>query len=288
MSTTYGSTSAITIPSDGDTIDAADVNVPISALWDQHDALDTLVALQAILVPTHGLTRYVRGYGHYTFVTSGTYSATTAQSPWILTATDGTAGRWAHQDAAMAIATIGRRVNLSRSVIGVTAITAKSGTIGGPFDEIPSTATPILNFFTVGLWFADVNNTTASTRHLIVSIDDALCHGATLETASLYLQGKAGHAGLPAVMPGLSIVRWDATIATVQSLRAAGMVDDASGTTAAYQALHGITFTPDQYNVIDKGNYNYGAVICNEADTNALNQLRLYGLELTMSARGYR
>ena len=134
----------------------------------------------------------------------------------------------------------------------------------------------------------DVNNTTASTRHLIVSIDDALCHGATLETASLYLQGKAGHAGLPAVMPGLSIVRWDATIATVQSLRAAGMVDDASGTTAAYQALHGITFTPDQYNVIDKGNYNYGAVICNEADTNALNQLRLYGLELTMSARGYR
>ncbi|HRG95630.1 MAG TPA: hypothetical protein PLR99_05220 [Polyangiaceae bacterium] len=56
MSTTHGSTSAITIPSDGDTIDAADVNVPITAMWDQHDALDTLVALQAILVPTHGLT----------------------------------------------------------------------------------------------------------------------------------------------------------------------------------------------------------------------------------------
>ncbi len=288
MSTTYGTQSSITIPSDGDTIDAVDVNVPLAAEWDQHDFLDTPVALQAILVPTHGLVRYVRGYGHYTFVTSGSYSATTAQSPWILTATDGTAGRWAHQDAAQALATIGRRVNLSRSVIGVTAITAKSGTTGGPFDEIPSTGTPILNFFTVGLWFADVNNATASTRHLIVSIDDALCHGATLEYAALYLTGKAGHAGLPAVMPGLSIVRWDATIGTVQSLRAAGMVDDASGTTAAYQALHGITFTPDQYNVIDKGNYNYGAIICNEADTNALNQLRLHGLEVNMSARGYR
>lgn len=288
MSTTYGTASSITIPSDGDTIDAADVNTPLAALWDQHDMLDTLVALQAILVPTHGLTRYVRGYGHYTFVTSGTYSATTAQSPWILTATDGTAGRWVHQDAAQAIATIGRRVNLSRSVIGVTGITAKSGTTGGPFDEIPSTGTPILNFFTVGLWFADVNNATASTRHLIISLDDALCHGATLEYAVLYLTGKAGHAGLPAVMPALSIVRWDATIGTVQALRAAGMVDDASGSTAAYQALHGITYTCDQNHTIDKGNYNYGAIICNEADTNALNQLRLWGLELNQSARGYR
>lgn len=49
MSTTYGTTSAITIPSDGDQIDAADVNVPISALWDQHDALADLTALKAIL-----------------------------------------------------------------------------------------------------------------------------------------------------------------------------------------------------------------------------------------------
>ena len=100
MSTTYGTQSSITIPSDGDTIDAADVNTPLAALWDQHDFLDTLVALQAILVPTHGLTRFVRGYGHYTFVTSGTYSASTAVSPWILAATDGTAGRWVNQATA--------------------------------------------------------------------------------------------------------------------------------------------------------------------------------------------
>ncbi|HQY59793.1 MAG TPA: hypothetical protein PK141_00225, partial [Polyangiaceae bacterium] len=98
MSTTYGVQSSITIPSDGDTIDAADVNTPFAAVWDQHDVLADTAALTAILVPTHGLIRYVRGYGHYVFVTSGTYSATTVDSPWILAAGDGTAGRWVRDD----------------------------------------------------------------------------------------------------------------------------------------------------------------------------------------------
>ena len=50
MSTTYGTVSSITIPSDGDTIDAADVNTPLAAVWDQHDVLADTTALTAILL----------------------------------------------------------------------------------------------------------------------------------------------------------------------------------------------------------------------------------------------
>lgn len=288
MSTTYGTASSITIPSDGDTIDAADVNTPLGAIWDQHDVLADTAALTAILVPTHGLIRYVRGYGHYVFVTSGTYSASTASSPWILAAGDGTPGRWVLDLTSQAITTVVRTLRVSRSVIGVTAITAKSGTIGGPFDEVPSTATPLLNFFTGYAWFADVNAATASTRHLCVSLDDSLVHGATLDSVKLYLSGKAGHGGLPAVMPALSIVRYNASAGTLAELRAAGMRDDQSGGVAAYEALHSITYTCDQNHTIDRSQYTYSAIICNEADTNALNQLKLYNLELTMSSAGFR
>jgi hypothetical protein len=57
-------------------------------------ALADTAALKAIPAPTHGLIRCVSGYGHYAFVARGAYSASTASTPWILKATDGTAGRW--------------------------------------------------------------------------------------------------------------------------------------------------------------------------------------------------
>jgi len=288
MSTTYGTASAITIPSDGDTIDAADVNTPLAALWDQHDVLADTAALTAILVPTHGLIRYVRGYGHYVFVTSGTYSASTAVSPWILASGDGTAGRWVLDLTSQATATVTRRIRASAAVIGVTAPTAKSGTNGGPFDEIPSTATPLINFFTGYVWFADVNAGSASTRHLCLSLDDVLVHGATLDSVKLYLKGKAGHGGLPTVMPALSIVRYASSTETMVQLRAAGMRDDQSGSTAAYEAVHSIVYACDQNHTIDRSSYTYTAIVCNEADVNATNQLKVFDLEVAMTAAGFR
>ena len=287
MSTTYGTASQITIPSDGDTIDAVDVNAPFQAIWDQHDVLADLTALQAILVPTHGLIRYVRGYGHYVFVTSGTYSASTAASPWILTATDGTPGRWVMDLTADANRTLVRRGRVSAAIIGVTAITAKSGTIAGPFDEIPSTATPLLKFFTGYAWFDDVNVASASTRHLVIALDDILANGATLDSVKLYLRGKAGHGALPVVMPALSIIRYDSATDTIAQLRAAGMRDAQSGAVAAYEAVHSISYSCDQNNAINRGSYTYSAIVCNEADANALHQLKLFEVEVTMTTKGY-
>lgn len=181
-----------------------------------------------------------------------------------------------------------RKIRVSRSLIGATAITAKSGTTSGPFDEIPSTATPVLGFFTGYAWFSDVNTATASTRHICVSIDDALTDGIALTSVKLILQGRAGHGALPVGMPALSIVRYDPLTNTIAELRSAGMRDDQSGSTAAYEAVHSIVYACDQNHTIDRSLYTYSAIICNEADTNALSQLKLFTLETVQSVPRYR
>lgn len=51
-----------------------------------------------------------------------------------------------------------------------------------------------------------------------------------------------------------------------------------------YQAAHGITFTPDQFNVIDKASYTYWALVFDEGGTNALAGTEYYGIELNFGA----
>lgn len=290
MSTTYGTASSITIPSDGDTIDAADVNTPLAAIWDQHDLIADLTALKAILVPTHGLTRLVRGYGHYVFVTSGTYSASAAVSPWILTATDGTAGRWVNQLTADAQKTTRRCRNTNTNLFVAKANSTKSenliGVAGGNFDFNDAT----LFLYGSNVRFNVVDAAAANARHVYYPLNDILIHGATLTGARVLIQPVTAHANVPAMMPAMSIIRYDPQNQVQVGLYSGGMTDDASASGAAYSALHPIEVTTDQNQTIDlasiKG-YQYWAVICNEGHTNAVAELQLFGIEIDMITNGY-
>jgi len=297
MSTTYGTASSITIPSDGDTIDAADVNTPFAAIWDQHDVLADTAALTAILVPTHGLVRYVRGYGHYVFVTSGTYSASTAASPWILTATDGTPGRWVLDLTAEANRTVSRGFALAdahaRGCDEGAAKSADPSTIASQWAPILDNGDATVarsKYYTDrhGLRFYDVVAAAATGKHVLVPLNPYLIQGSTLSSVLLILRGAAGHGALPAMMPALGVTRLDHVADTWASLKSGtAMTDDASASVVAYEASHGITATLDQNNVIDTTTYSYFAVICNEGHTNATTQLRLQQLIVTMTAKGF-
>lgn len=290
MSTTYGTASSITIPSDGDTIDAADVNTPFAAIWDQHDLVADLTALKAILVPTHGLVRYVRGYGHYVFVTSGTYSASTAIDPWICAATDGTAGRWVNQATADALKTTRRSRACNTDIFVTQTDIAKSENLLAltqhAFDY------PDATVFVYGnrILFNVVTDASAVARHVAWPLNSILLNGATLTAARLMLRPNTAHANVPAMMPALSIVRYDPTNQVVVGLRAAGMTDDASASGAAYSAQHLIEVTTDQNQTIELGNakgYQYWAIACNEGHTNAVAELQFYGLQVDMTTNGY-
>ena len=296
MSTTYGTASSITIPSDGDTIDAADVNTPLAAIWDQHDVLADTAALTAILVPTHGLIRYVRGYGHYVFVTSGTYSATTANSPWILASGDGTAGRWVLNLTADSNKTIIRTIAIADANPRGSTELAKTHDISGSVFWVPasqdSTASDATRsyFFFEGreMRFATTNNAAALGRHVMVDITRALVEGATLDSVKLTLKGAgAPRATLPVMMPSLAVIRFDPEAETVVSLLAANTKDDTAASPAAYDAVHQFTLTTDQNQTIDTSKSVYYAVICNEGNTNALAELALRSLIITMTTKGY-
>ena len=298
MSTTYGTQSSITIPSDGDTIDAADVNVPLAASWDQHDFLDTLVALKAILVPTHGLIRYVRGYGHYVFVTSGTYSASTAASPWILAATDGTAGRWVMDLTAEANKTAYKSFGcadiLARGsdAIAKTHDPSAAATQWSAIDDDGNASSAVARtrfyFDRHGIRFYNTESASAIGRHVLFPLNGHVINGATITSALLILNGAAGHGGLPAMMPALGLVRHDHVADTWASLKSGtAMVDDTSASVAAYEAIHGITCNADQNNVVDVTTYSYYAIVCNEGDVNATASLRLRQIVLTQSTKGY-
>lgn len=294
MSTTYGTASSITIPSDGDTIDAADVNTPLGAIWDQHDVLADTAALTAILVPTHGLIRYVRGYGHYVFVTSGTYSASTASSPWILAAGDGTPGRWVLDLTSQARATVVRSFSCADASPRCTSTRAKTYDMSGNFFWVPATgdtgasdaARSWMTFEGRQLKFPDAEAGSAVGRHALFALNPYLLHGGTLDSVKLTLFGT-GHGALPAMMPSLAVTRFDPTADTAASLLAAGPKDDASANVAAYDALHSITLTCDQNNTIDLENYVYYAIVCNEGHTNALAELALRNMVITMTAKGF-
>lgn len=295
MSTTYGTASSITIPSDGDTIDAADVNTPLAALWDQHDILADLAALKAILVPTHGLVRFVRSYGHYTFVTSGLHSATTAIDPWICAATDGTAGRWVSEGAADAMKTIVRSFACADgSPRGSTEI-AKTHDMSGAVFWMPANSDSTgadagrAYYYFEGrqLKFFDVNNAGATGKHVLFHLNQYLVHGANFDSLKLNLKGAGGHGALPLMMPSLALVKFDPETDTLVSLLAANTVDDASASTADYDAVHSITLTPDQNQTISLTKYSYYAVVCNEGNTNALAELALRNFVITLTTKGY-
>lgn len=290
MSTIYGTAKSVTIPSDGDTIDAADVNVPIAAVWDEHDLIADLTALKAILVPTHGLVRFVRGYGHYVFVTSGTYSATTALDPWICSATDGTAGRWVNQLTADAYKTArrNRSCNTSDMIVG-TADAAKSEDILSVATQVAPDAATYFLYGTSGR-FNVITTGSALGRHVYFPLNSILIEGAEITSVKLWLRPVSAHANLPAMMPAMSVIRYDPSTVTQVSLRAAGMYDDQSVDVVAYNAHHTITFTPDQNATVELGNtkgYQYWLVACNEGHTDAVQELQFFGIQVVMSTKGY-
>lgn len=139
------------------------------------------------------------------------------------------------------------------------------------------------------LRFNTVDNVAANGLHVYFPINSILIDGATVTSAKVVLQGGPGHGALPLMMPAFSIVRVKALANTQAGMLAAGMTDDASAGVGAYEAMHTIEVIPDQNATIDFANHaQYYAVFCNEGNTNAVAELKLYGITIRMTAPRYR
>lgn len=279
-------TPQFTVPSDADARNAASVNVAFQALADRTQfnslafaPLPDLAALAAILAPVDNLTRYVVGYGSYTFKTT----ATTGITPFRVAAADATAGGWvagtAHQTSRVIIinpadcpmmfpsagAAIPPALFSSWYGVGVATILTQDS-------------------FSNAVKFTDVTAGAATARGLRVGIGAYLSDGATISRIRYTVSPSGPHGALPLIMPQAACIRQDinGTIASLLST-GGGFAPDTSPNVAAYDVLHTYDYTPDQNNVIDRTLYSYHITFWNEGNTNARANLEYKSIELTLT-----
>ncbi len=284
MSSVYSPTAVklddITLPDDGDTIEAADVGVPLEAVADgveflnqRTDVLADLAALAAITTPADGLVRHVLGFGLYVFKTS----ATTGLSPFRVAAGDATAGGWKSSTAHETTRTVyapGRCIN------GITGA-AQAPTISSLFFNGPLAAD---GAYTAGSFSPSRASTDATNAWgFCLPIDEWLVEGATI--SSVTLRWTPDFAGAPAVYPQFEVVRTARTGlgATTTSLRSGGFVIDSGGTYDP-TVTRNVLYTADQNNVIDLATYNYAVVIFDEHGAGATNGNTFHSAAVAMTA----
>jgi hypothetical protein len=279
----------ITVPVDGDTpIKAADVVPALQATGDlannaiaRLEPLATIAALAAILVPTNDLQRYVLGFGLYTFSTALT---AISSPPFTVAATDGTPGKWVSEDY---YKRIGSRTNDSfnfvwmkpTNPIGVSTLVTPAITN----DNFPSPPWTDLATYVNLVSHVGTNAGSALAKVVAWDLDPWLVDNTRLEEVVAHVRGAGGHAGLPALMPKLAVMRYPndpLAPATAPECLATSIVTDGSASAAAYDTLHTITFACSQYLDIEKNEYSYYVTLSNEGHTNASSGFEMYGFRL--------
>ena len=283
-----------TLPSDGDApIKAADVNPALQAAGDlaantiaRLEPLANIAALAAILVPTNNLQRYVLGFGLYTFSTG--LSALNSP-PFTVAATDGTVGKWISEEY---YKRIGSRTNDSFNFVWMkpTRPIGVSGLVTPSLTNYNFPTSPWTDLATyVNLMsHAGVNSGSALAKVVAWDLDPWLVDNTWLEEVTAHVRGSGGHAGLPALMPKLAVMRYPndpLAPGTAPECLAASITIDGSANAAAYDALHTITFTCSQFNDIEKNEYTYYVTLSNEGHTNANSGFEMYGFRLRYRAK---
>jgi hypothetical protein len=176
--------------------------------------------------------------------------------------------------------TVTRIIPLRPVLVGQTT-SAVLGSAGGPSDTLESPTTAVVTQTYTSLTFASVDTGTSFVKMLMLNITPWVPNGATITSVAIELRGAGAHAALPTVMPAMKVGRSGGVTVVLHS--AANPIVDASASTAAYQATHGITATCDQNNVVDKSQYHYWVALFNEGNTNAILGLIIQGLTVTFT-----
>lgn len=252
----------------------------VTPILDTITPLASLAALAAIAAPTNNLTRYVLGYGTYTFKTASPLAGYI--SPRGVAATDATPGSWISHRALydFEAATGVSIVAPPRDIIGISPLIAFNATRDA-LDEAGASAQ--ITRYATGVAFTNPNTANTDARQLYFDITPRLLHGAYLASVVVGL-APVPHASVPTRPPRMFVFRhhlktWTAT---QENLYTAGHYEDtghANG--AAYSAVHKFGGAMDQNHLIDKTNYAYTLCVVNEAGATSLGGLIITHFEFT-------
>jgi hypothetical protein len=272
-------------PADGDSpIAGADVVPGIQAAGDtawnallRVRPLVGLADLRAITTPTDGLTRYVLGYGVFTFKTISPVS--TNVEPWCVAPTDGTTGFW------VADKLLERRKNRTIGLVSPYGITPTAISWSTANQALSDATSPDVERTSTGVRFTSTPVVVSALgRQMYFRLDEHLEHGTRIVNAQLSIL-PATHGALPGSPPRFTLARfpldpWDPNLT---SLISAGFYSDASHVAVAtYNAAHEFGGVVDQNHDVDLYEYAYVLVVANEGGANALAGLKLGALELQL------
>lgn len=118
---------------------------------------------------------------------------------------------------------------------------------------------------------------------------EGLMNDEVITAATVYVTPAGAHAGLPALMPGICVIRRLRSTGVISSLQSGGFALDTSGGVGAYEATHAITTGAaiNQNNTVKNQDYEYFLLVQNEGHTNALAYLDVGGAYLTITGRRF-
>lgn len=268
-------TPQLTIPSDGDNLDASSVNAAFEALADRTQFLVAEVDTRLDPIRTIGLlkaidttdlpndtVRHVRAQGLYTLDTS---LSVAEDSPWILAPNTGP-GRWVN---GVATEPTTDRYYGARDLVR-WYVPRRAKTTSPPASVLDAASVEMASDGSVTFLTTDAGTTNQDA--VVIDLTPCLIHGAYLDHIDLQVAGAGGHVGLPAKMPSFGIFRRSIS-GGPGALITGTWTDDPSASAAAYDASHTVTLTPDPLAtalIVDRTQYSYEIVAWNEGSTNAL------------------
>jgi hypothetical protein len=167
----------------------------------------------------------------------------------------------------------------AQDVAGMSTAALTAGNTAGSFTPYASSG-PLLNPNNGGFQTQVVSaSASAWTYYLPIR---QLHNGATLASATLYMQGASGHSNLPAVMPAFGLFRFSSlTSGSWNMMGSPFYVSDTTAVVATYKTVHSWTFTCTAANVIETTQYYYAVLIWDECSTNSAPANVYYGLTLS-------
>jgi len=294
-------------PDDTDPPTASAFDVPLQTAFDRTiwlknriDALvplDNLAALAAITTPTDKMVRLVQKFGWYVFRGTGSspFTAPTALTPYAITPTDATPGRWVRAGYHRRFRQ--RAVTLSNCLLGTQFFTVDGGVARAKnvsFQSGNKTYVWSSGALQTFNWWEMINGTirlvqappgaTALTYGLQWCLDEVLSTpqivGADLGTILGVQFGFApatGRGALPTVgQAAIGVFRTprdpgSTSWGTLTSLSAAGdFTEVGAASVADYELVQQVPIVCNQNNVVDLAAYTYYAQVWNEAGTNSL------------------
>lgn len=273
-------------PADGDApIAAGDVVPGLQAAGDiawnallRVQPLATLAALRAITTPADELTRYVLGYGMYTFKT--TPGLLVDVEPWSVAAADATPGRWVHEEAKARAP--GYRTAPLTDPYGITSI-AVTWDDADRFLVNPIDAAGVTRRVSSSE-FASSHTGANQALQMYFSLDRYLVNGTRISNAQITISPSGAHGTLPNLMPRFTIVRYatDPWVGTLENLLAAGYFSDGSSL-GTFNTVHKFGGALDQNHNVDLAEYSYALIAANEGGTNSLGGMKLCAIELVLT-----